>query len=283
MAAPTERVDTIVLIHGLWLTPRSWEHWAERYRARGFQVLAPAWPGLEAEVEELRADPTPIAGQRIADITDHYARIIREQPRPPIIMGHSFGGLIVQLLVARRLSAAAVAVHPVPVDGVQEFPLSTLRSVFPVLDSPTHLHRAVPMSPDDFLFVFGNTMSRQESDAAWERYAIPAAGHVLFEAVFANLEPGGVTKIDSHESDRAPLLLLAGDADHVVPPPVVRLNADIYRPSRALTGYQEFPGRSHFAIGGPGWEEEADFALEWAVEAANEFSQTVVTQAPGRR
>ncbi|MCZ7476881.1 alpha/beta hydrolase [Micromonospora sp. WMMC273] len=283
MSAPTGRVDTIVLIHGLWMTSRSWEHWAQRYSARGFQVLTPAWPGMDREVEELRADPAPIAAQRIADIADHYAAIIRDLPRPPIIMGHSFGGLIAQLLADRRLGAAVVAVHPAPVRGVLKLPPSTLRSGYSILHNPANRHRAVPFTPEAFRYAFGNTISQEQSDAAWERYAVPGAGHVLFEAAFANLDPNSATEIDKKRSDRAPLLITAGGEDHVVPATLASSIANLYRSSTALTGYREFPGRSHFVGGEPGWEEEADFALEWAVEAANEFSPTVVAEAPRRR
>ncbi|MGW0240866.1 alpha/beta hydrolase [Micromonospora chalcea] len=283
MSAPTGRVDTIVLIHGLWMTSRSWEHWAQRYSARGFQVLTPAWPGMDREVEELRADPAPIAAQRIADIADHYAAIVKGLPRPPIIMGHSFGGLIAQLLADRRLGAAVVAVHPAPVRGVLKLPPSTLRSGYSILHNPANRHRAVPFTPEDFRYAFGNTISQQESDAAWERYAVPGAGHVLFEAAFANLDPNSATEIDKKRSDRAPLLITAGGEDHVVPASLASSIANLYRSSTALTGYREFPGRSHFVGGEPGWEEEADYALEWAVEAANEYSPTVVAEAPRRR
>ncbi|MEU7760228.1 alpha/beta hydrolase [Micromonospora aurantiaca (nom. illeg.)] len=283
MSAPTGRVDTIVLIHGLWMTSRSWEHWAQRYSARGFQVLTPAWPGMDREVEELRADPAPIAAQRIADIADHYEAIIRDLPRPPIVMGHSFGGLIAQLLADRHLGAAVVAVHPAPVRGVLKLPPSTLRSGYSILHNPANRHRAVPFTPEDFRYAFGNTISPEQSDAAWERYAVPGAGHVLFEAAFANLDPNSATEIDKKRSDRAPLLITAGGEDHVVPATLASSIANLYRSSTALTGYREFPGRSHFVGGEPGWEEEADFALEWAVEAANEFSPTVVAEAPRRR
>ena len=283
MSAPTGRVDTIVLIHGLWMTSRSWEHWAQRYSARGFQVLTPAWPGMDREVEELRADPAPIAAQRIADIADHYEAIIRDLPRPPIIMGHSFGGLIAQLLADRHLGAAVVAVHPAPVRGVLKLPPSTLRSGYSILHNPANRHRAVPFTPEDFRYAFGNTISQEQSDAAWERYAVPGAGHVLFEAAFANLDPNSATEIDKKRSDRAPLLITAGGEDHVVPASLATSISNLYRSSTALTGYREFPGRSHFVGGEPGWEEEADFALEWAVEAANEFSPTVVAEAPRRR
>ncbi|MFR9774797.1 alpha/beta hydrolase [Micromonospora sp. MS34] len=283
MGVPTGRVDTIVLIHGLWMTSRSWEKWVDRYAARGFRVLTPAWPGMDREVEELREDPAPIAAQRIPAIVDHYAAIIQGLPRPPIIMGHSFGGLITQLLLDRKLGAAGVGIHPAQVKGVLKLPLSTLRASYSILHNPANRHRAVPFTREDFRYAFGNTISQEQSDAAWERYAVPGAGHVLFEAAFANLNPDATTEVDKLRSDRAPLLLTAGGEDHVLPPSVVSANANLYRGSTAITGYQLFPGRSHFVGGEPGWEVEADFALEWAVEAANEFSPTVVSQAPGRR
>ncbi|RKN51028.1 alpha/beta hydrolase [Micromonospora endolithica] len=273
--------DTVVLIHGLWMTPRSWERWADRYTARGLRVLAPAWPGLEGEVERLRADPTPIAGQSIAGIADHYDRLVRDLPRPPLIMGHSFGGLIAQLLVDRGLGAAAVGVHPAAPKGVVKVPLSTLRSGFSILRNPANRHRAVPFTADDFHYAFGNTLDREASDRAWERYAVPGAGRVLFEGAFANLDPNSPARVEVGRHDRAPLLLLAGTEDHVVPPSVVRGTAALYQRSRALTAYHEFAGRSHFTVGEPGWERVADYALDWAVRAAAlPREATVAREAP---
>ncbi|MER7445102.1 alpha/beta hydrolase [Micromonospora avicenniae] len=282
-SAPQGNVDTVVLIHGLWMTSRSWEHWAERYQARGLRVLAPSWPGMEGEVEQLRDDPTPIAKQRIADIVDHYEQIIQGLPRPPIIIGHSFGGLITQILVDRGLGAAAVGVHPAPIKGVAKLPLSTLRSGFSILRNPANRHRAVPFTQDDFHYAFGNTMNRADSDRAWQRYAVPGAGHVLFEGAFANLDPNSAADVYTRRDDRAPLLLIAGGADHVVPPGVVRSNAALYTKSRALTAYHPFPGRSHFTVGQEGWEEVADYALNWALEAAAmPRAETISSESPRR-
>lgn len=261
--------DTIVLIHGLWLTPLSWERWIDRYRAAGFRVMAPAWPGMDRPVEELRADPAPIAALTASEIIDHYDRIIRELPRPPIIMGHSFGGAFTQMLVVNRgLGAAGVAIDSAPVSGVVRLPLPELRSTFPVLRNPANRHRAVPLTPEQFHYAFTNTLDEADSRAAYERYHVPAAGHVLFEGVLASFEPHSVLKVDFGKDRRPPLLLTAGTADHLVPVSMVRSNATHYRKSTALTGYQQFPGRSHFLLG-PGWEEIADFALEWAVEATS--------------
>ncbi|MEV5692635.1 alpha/beta hydrolase [Micromonospora globbae] len=282
-SAPQGDADTVVLIHGLWMTPRSWEHWVDRFTARGLRVLAPAWPGMEGEVEQLREDPTPIAGQRLGRIVDHYARTIRGLMRPPIIMGHSFGGLVTQILVGQGLGAAGVAIHPAPIKGVVKLPLSTLRSGFSILRNPANRHRAVPFTQDDFHYAFGNTMSRADSDRAWERYAVPGAGHVLFESVFANLDPNSAAEVDTRRDDRAPLLLIAGGADHVIPPGVVRSNAALYTKSRALTAYHPFPGRSHFTVGQDGWEEVADYALDWAQHAAAMPRESTISSENPRR
>ncbi|MEH0820993.1 MULTISPECIES: alpha/beta hydrolase [unclassified Micromonospora] len=278
--APTGRVDTIVLIHGLWMTSRSWERWAGRYRSLGFRVLTPAWPGMEAEVQALRDDPAPIAGLTLGQVVDHHAALVRELPNPPLIMGHSFGGLVAQVLLDRGLGAAGVAIAPTAPKGVVRLPVSTLRSAYPVLRSPANRHKAVPITPDEFRYAFGNTLTREESDRAWQRYAVPAAGHVLFEGAFANLDPHSAARVDNSRDDRAPLLLIAGGEDHVSPPALVKSNATLYRRSRAVTDYQEFPGRSHFTVGEPGWEKVADRALDWAVEMATTRSPAIVGDTP---
>ncbi|MFJ6199299.1 alpha/beta hydrolase [Micromonospora sp. NPDC092111] len=267
--APTGRVDTIVLIHGLWMTPRSWEGWAGRYRARGFHVLTPAWPGLDREVEALRQDPGPMAGTTLGQVIDHYAAVVRDLPHPPIVIGHSYGGLAAQVLADRGLGAATVAVAPAPVKGVLRLPISTLRAAYPVLHSPANRHRAVQISPDEFRYAFGNTLPPDESDRAWQRYAVPAVGRVLFDGAFANLDPRSAATVDTGRDDRPPLLLIAGGEDHVAPPSLVKANAGLYQKSRAVTAYHEFPGRSHFTVGAPGWEAVADYALEWAVETTS--------------
>jgi pimeloyl-ACP methyl ester carboxylesterase len=257
--------DTIVLIHGLWMTPRSWEHWIDRYTKAGFTVLAPAWPGMEAEVEELRRDPSPIARLDITQVVDHYEQIIFDLPNPPIIMGHSFGGTFVQLLLDRGLGAAGVAIDSSTVKGVLRLPLSTLKSSFPVLRNPANRRRAVPLTPEQFHYAFTNTLSEEESKVVYDRYHVPAAGHILFEGAFANFNPHAATRVHFDNDERAPLLLIAGGDDHVIPAPVNKENVDHYQKSSAITAYAEFPGRSHYTLGQPGWEQVADYALEWAL------------------
>ena len=172
------------------------------------------------------------------------------------MIGHSFGGLVAQVLADRGLGAATVAVASAPVKGVLRLPISTLRASYPVLHSPVNRHRGVQISPDEFRYAFGNTLQPDDSDRAWRRYAVPAAGHVLFEGAFANLDPHSAATVDTGRNDRPPLLLIAGGEDHVSPPSLVKANAGLYQKSRAVTAYHEFPGRSHFTVGEPGWEAD---------------------------
>jgi pimeloyl-ACP methyl ester carboxylesterase len=266
--------NTIVLIHGLWMTPLSWEHWIDRYEARGFRVLAPAWPGMDGDIDELRRDPSGIEHLGIQEIVDHYDATIRELDRPPIIMGHSFGGAFTQILLDRGLGAAGVAIDSAAVKGVLTLPWSTLKSVFPVLKNPTNYHRAVALSLEEFRYAFTNTLGEEESQAAYERYAVPGPGRVLFQAALANFNPRATTSVDFHNDDRAPLLFIAGGKDHVSPAALNESNARLYHESKAVTVYEEFPLRSHFTLGEEGWEQIADYALTWAVENA------VVRQQP---
>ncbi len=264
----------IVLIHGLWMTPLSWEHWIDRYEARGFRVLAPAWPGMAWDTDELRRDPSGIKYLGIQEIVDHYDAIIRGLDRPPIIMGHSFGGAFTQILLDRGLGAAGVAIDSAAVKGVLTLPWSTLKSVFPVLKNPANYRKAVALSFEEFRYAFTNTLSEEESHAAYERYAVPGPGRVLFQAALANFNSRATTSVDFHNDDRAPLLFIAGGKDHVSPAAINEENARHYHKSEAVTVYEEFPLRSHFTLGEEGWEQVADYALSWAVENA------VVRQQP---
>ena len=261
--------DTIVLIHGLWMTPRSWEHWAARYEGKGYRVIAPAYPGLEVEVEALREDPSPIEALNVPDIVGHLEGVVSGLDHPPIIMGHSMGGLLTQILLEHGHGAAGVAIDSVPPEGIKVVPVSQIRATFPVLKNPANRHRAVPFTPEQFHYAFTNTLTREESDEAYERYHVPGPGGIIWGGVLANFTPGHQdTYVDFANEDRAPLLIIAGGEDNIMPPAVNESNAKHYRHSKAVTDYKEFPGRSHFTVGQPGWEEVADYALEWAVEHA---------------
>src|SRR4051812_24677785 len=264
---PLDGNPPIVLVHGLWMTPRSWEHWIERYRQRGYEVLAPAYPGLEVEVEALREDPSPIEALSIPDTVAHLTEIIRGLERPPFIMGHSFGGVLTQILLDHGLGAAGVAIDSVPAEGIRTLPASEIRATFPVLDNPANRHRAVPFTLKQFHYAFTNTLSEEDSAEAYERYHVAAPGSWVWGGVLANLTPGHHdTYVNFANGTRAPLLFVAGGEDHIVPASVNRSNAEHYAKSRAHTDFKEFPGRSHFTVGQEGWEEVADYALNWANE-----------------
>ena len=261
----TAAPDTIVLIHGLWMTPRSWEKWVEHYTERGYRVLAPAYPGLEVEVEALREDPSPIEALTVPAIVEHLEGVIGELDRPPIIMGHSMGGLLVQILLDRGHGAAGVVIDSVPAEGIKVVPVAQIRSLFPILSHPGDRHKAVGFTPEQFHNAFANTLSEEESQAVYERYYIPAPGNLVWGGVLANFTPGHQdTYVDFRNEDRAPLLFIAGSDDNLMPPSVNESNVKHYRYSKSMTDYKEFPGRSHYTVGQDGWEEVADYALEWA-------------------
>jgi pimeloyl-ACP methyl ester carboxylesterase len=265
----TEAPDTIVLVHGLWMTPRSWEDWKAYYEAKGFTVLTPAYPGFEIEVEALRENPDIIANLTVPETVDHIAAQIGALPKPPIIMGHSFGGTLTQLLVARGLGAAAVAINSAPTEGVRVTPLSQARSLFPALKNPANIHKAVAFTPEEFHYAFTNTLSKEASDAVWEKYAIAAPGNWVWAyGLIANFKPGPQETWVDYSIERAPLLFIAGGADHIMPPAVNKSNAKHWGKSPSLTAYHEFPGRSHWTCGEPGWEQVADYALDWALAPA---------------
>lgn len=264
-----EAPDTIVLIHGLWVTPRSWEGWKEHYEAEGYTVLTPGYPGFEIEVEALREKPDLIASLTVPDTVDHLAAVIEALPKPPIIMGHSFGGTLTQMLLARGLGAAGAVVDSAPTEGVRVTPLSQARSLFPALKNPANAHRAVGFTKEEWHYAFANTLTREDSDAAWARYAIPAPGNWVWAyGLLANFIPGHQETWVDYSVDRAPLLFIGGSEDHIMPPAVNKSNAKHWGKSPALTEYHEFEGRDHWTCGAPGWEEVADYALDWAVAHA---------------
>ena len=259
---------TIVLLHGFWVTPRSWEHWITRYQSRGYNVLAPAYPGFEVEVEALNKDPSVIAAATIPGILGKFESVVQGLDAPPILMGHSAGGVFVQLLLDRGFGACGVAINSAPTEGVQVVPWSQIKTVFPVLKNPANRHRAVALDYEHWKYGFTNTFSEADSRAAYERYAIPAPGGIFWESALANLIPGHQgTWVDYQNDHRKPLLFIAGEEDHLMPPSIQRSNAKHYN-TRVFTEVKEFPGRSHFLPGQAGWEEVADYALEWAVEHA---------------
>jgi pimeloyl-ACP methyl ester carboxylesterase len=247
------------------MTPLSWEHWIDHFTDRGYRVLAPAWPGLDKEPEELRRDPSPLRGIDITAVVDHYDKIIRGLDRPPIIIGHSFGGLFTQLLLDRGLGAAGVALGTGAPKGVLRLPLSTLRAAWPALGNPANLKKETPLTEKQFHWCFTNALSRDESDAVYRRYYIPGSARPFFQAGFANFNANAATKINYRNPARAPLLLATGTEDRICPPSVNKSNFKQQQKATSATDEKEFPGRSHFP-GQDRWEEVADDLLNWALE-----------------
>jgi pimeloyl-ACP methyl ester carboxylesterase len=255
--------NTIVLIHGLWLTPRSWELFSGLYEKRGCRVLAPAWPRMKGEVEEIRRDPSALAGLGVVEIADHYEEVLRGLGEPPILMGHSFGGLIVQILLDRGLGRAGVAIDSAAPKGVFRLPFSAIRAASPVLSNPASYWGTVALTFAQFRYGFANAMTEETARAAYERYAIPGPGRPIFQAATANLHAAAATKVNYLNHDRAPLLLIAGSEDHQAPASMNRSNYRKYSRSRALTELRELAGRSHLIIAQEGWQEVAEYALTW--------------------
>lgn len=259
---------TIVFIHGAWVTARCWDPFASYFAARGYQCIAPSWPHKDAAPPALRASPpSGLAGLGVVEIVDHYARAIRELPEPPILIGHSFGGLFVELLLDRGLGRAGVAISPAPPRGIFALYPSAVRSNLPVLTRWGGWRAVVPVGFSEFAYGFLNVLPPAEQRRVYAEQATPETGRIFFQAAFALLDPKRATAVDFRK-DRAPLLMTAGSADHNVVPAMVRATYRRYRASPARTDFHEFAGHSHWVIAEPGWEDVAGRVGQWIAECA---------------
>jgi pimeloyl-ACP methyl ester carboxylesterase len=257
---------TIVFVHGAWMTPLCWESFAGFFVARGYQCLAPAWPYKDQTVDQLRQNPPPeLARLGITEIVDHYDRIIRQLDRPPFLIGHSFGGLFVQMLLDRGLGAAGIAIDSAPPKGVLPFYPSAIKANLGVLTTPGGWRKILRMSLPQFQYAFVNTLPKAEQRAAYDKYVVPESGRIFFQTALAMFNP--VTTVNFSNARRAPLLLIAGGSDNIIPPAMNRVNFAQYKTSTAMTDFKEFPGRGHWIIAQPGWEEVAAYCAEWLEEA----------------
>lgn len=253
----------VLFIHGLWLHARSWDTWIEHFTAAGYDASAPGWPGDPDTVEAARANPDAIADHGIDDVVAHYAEIIEGLPEKPILVGHSFGGMIAQRLLGEDRAAAAVAIDAAQIKGVLPLPLSALKATLPVFKNPANRHRAVSLTAEQFRYAFGNAIPAEESDQLFESWAIPAPGKPLFEAAAANFNPHSPAKVDVDNAGRGPLLLIMGGRDNTVPEAVTKATLKQYRHSEAVTDILEFEDRAHSLTIDHGWRDVADACLGW--------------------
>jgi pimeloyl-ACP methyl ester carboxylesterase len=256
----------VVFVHGLWLHASSWGSWAEVFRESGYEPLTPGWPGIPDTVEEARNDPGRAAGKGIDEIVEHYAQVIAGLDARPVVVGHSFGGLIAQRLLGQDLAAAAVAIDPAPIKGVLALPPSALKVASVALRSPSNKSKAVSLTREQFRYGFGNALPEQESNELFDRWAVPSPGLPLFEDAFAAFAPNSPAKVDTRNSTRGPLLVTAGGKDHTVPPAISRSTVKLYRHSSAVTDHREFPDRGHSLTIDHGWHDVADAVLHWLKE-----------------
>jgi len=253
----------VVFIHGLWLLPTSWDRWAELFEDAGYTTLTPGWPDDPETVEEANATREVFANKSVGEVADHFEDVIKKLDKKPALVGHSFGGLLAQILAGRGLSAVSVAIDPAPFRGVLPLPISSLRSASPALHNPANRHRAVPLTYEQFRFAFANAVSEDEAKELYETFAVPAPGEPLFQAAAANLNPWTEVKVNTKKADRGPLLIMDGERDHTVPWAIANASYKRQRRNDGVTEIVKVPNRGHALTIDSGWREVADIALEF--------------------
>jgi non-heme chloroperoxidase len=252
---------TIVFIHGLWIHASSWNPWMDFFSQQGYETLNPPWPGDSDTVEECRANPGAIANRGVTEIADSYAKVIATLAQPPIVIGHSFGGLLAQIILSRDIAAAGIAIDPAPVKGVWRLPFSALRASLPVLGNPFNLRKAVSLTYDQFRYGFANAVPEKEARDLYDRWTIPAPGRPLFQAATATFA-GIETKVNVANTTRGPLLITGGEKDNIAPPILGRASMKKYN-SSVITEFKLFEHRGHSLIVDHGWHEVAAYSLAW--------------------
>jgi non-heme chloroperoxidase len=253
----------VIFIHGLWLLPSSWERWARLFEDEDFVALTPGWPDDPETVEEAHAHPEVFAKKTIGQVADHFGVIADGLKKKPVVIGHSFGGLLAQIIAGRGLAAASVAIDPAPFRGVLPLPFSSLKSAFPVLGNPANRSRAVPLTYEQFRYAFANAVSEDEARELYEEFAVPAAGAPLFQAAIANLNPWTEAKADWDNPKRGPLMIISGEKDHTVPHSIAYASYKKQKKNKGKTEFVEIKGRGHALTIDSGWREVADTALRF--------------------
>ena len=251
----------VVFVHGLWLLPSSWDRWAEVFDAAGFSTVTAGWPDDPNDVDEANRHPEVFAHKSVKQVADHVEAVIRALQQQPAVIGHSFGGLLTEILAGRGCSDASVAISPAPHRGVLPLPISALRSSSPVLRNPANHGRAVPLTYEQFRYAFANAVTEDEAHELYNTYAVPAAGLPLFQAATANLNPWTEVKVKTKNADRGPLLIVAGEKDHTVPWAIANASYKRQKRNEGVTEIAEIPGRGHALTIDHGWREVCDTAL----------------------
>lgn len=253
----------VVFVHGLWLLPNSWDRWSERFEEAGYTAVTAGWPDDPDTVEEAKAHPEVFAGKSVGDIADHVAALIGMLDAKPAVIGHSFGGLMTQIIAGRGLSTVSVAISPAPFRGVLPLPISALRSSSAVLANPLNRHRAVPLTYDQFRYAFANAVSEDEARKLYESYSVPGSGEPIFQAAAANLNPWTEVKVDTKNPERGPLLIISGDKDHTVPWAIANASYKKQRENTGVTEVVKLANRGHALTIDEGWRDVAETALEF--------------------
>jgi non-heme chloroperoxidase len=251
----------VVFIHGLWLLPSSWDRWADVFQQQGYAPLTPGWPDDPETVEEAKANPEAFAGKGIGQVADHYSDVIGRLAKKPAVIGHSFGGLLTQIVAGRGLAKVSVAIDPAPFRGVLPLPISSLRSASPALRNPANRHRAVPLTYEQFRYSFANAVDEDEAKELYETYSVPTPGEPLFQDAVANFNPWTEAKVDSKNPKRGPMLIISGERDHTVPPAIAKASYKKQARNKGVTEIVEMKGRGHALTIDSGWKEVADTAL----------------------
>jgi non-heme chloroperoxidase len=251
----------VVFIHGLWLLPSSWDRWGPVFEQAGYAPMCPGWPDDPETAAEANAHPEVFANKTVGQVADHYAAVLGKLDKKPVVIGHSFGALITQILAGRGLSAASVAIDSAPFRGVLPLPISALRSASPVLGNPANRHRAVPLTYEQFRYAFANAVDELEAKELYETFAVPAPGAPIFQAAAANLNPWTEAKVDSENPERGPMLIISGEKDHTVPRAITDAIYDKQKRNTAVTEFMEMPNRGHALTIDNGWREVAETAL----------------------
>jgi non-heme chloroperoxidase len=265
-AAQIERANAsgatpVVFVHGLWLLPSSWDRWVDLFEQAGFVALTPGWPDDPETVADANADPEVFAGKGVGDIADHLESVIRRLDAKPAVIGHSFGGLLTQILAGRGLAAVSVAISPAPFRGVLPLPISALRSSSAVLSNPANKHRAVPLTFEQFRYAFANALGDEEAAQLYSAYAVPGSGEPVFQAAAANFNPWTEVKVDTKSPERGPLLIVSADRDHTVPWAIANASYKKQKHNENVTEIVKVEGRGHALTIDAGWRDVAETAL----------------------